>query len=244
MTMRPGFPESGGFAGRFKSIEQRLVALERATRLTSASIGSGGLTVKDDGKIQFVAADETVILELDRSALTYHRANGSRILEITPAGGLKIYAANGTTEKLVLDGSGLEIDGIVQPALAVLADTDSPNPTITTSESTINEVTLPIPSWADEVSLITYARLQVSNVSGSTRNMTNKLVNDVGGLDETTDDTWTIPHNETLSSFVALPTTVSNPGSSVTCRQRGSTTGGSHNGEARLEVLAIVRRTS
>jgi len=74
--------------------------------------------------------------------------------------------------------------------------------------------------------------------------MTNKLVKDVGGLNETTEDAWTIPHNETLSSFVALSTTGSSPGSSITCRQRASTISGSRNGEARPEVLAIVRRTS
>jgi hypothetical protein len=114
---------------------------------------------------------------------------------------------------------------------------------VTVTETTVNEVTLALPDWATEVALITYARLQVGNVSGANENFRNKLVNDVDGLDETTDDAITVQHNTTGSSFVALSTLVTSPGSTVTCRQRVFTTGGSHAGEARLEVLAIVRRT-
>lgn len=51
MSLPPGFPERGGFADMFSDVQRRLAALERSARLTSASIGSGGLTVKDGGAI-------------------------------------------------------------------------------------------------------------------------------------------------------------------------------------------------
>jgi hypothetical protein len=45
-------------------------------------------------------------------------------------------------------------------------------------------------------------------------------------------------------SFIALSTLVENPGATITVRQTVDTNGGSHGAEARLEVLAIVRRTT
>ena len=260
MTQASVFPEDT----RAIELERRVTALETAARLPLSSIGSGGLRVRDGGTIQVLDSNGDVLVELDSSGITvkepdgstltlldgqrlrFNRSDGSRQLEVTPAGGLKIYDTNGTTEKVVLNAAGLAIDGILQPALENITGQDSTSgSSISSTESTLNEVDITVPAWADEVTLITFARLQASNLSGSAENFTNKLINDVGGLDDTTDDAWTIPHNETQSSLVALTTTVTSPGATVTVRQRASVTAGTHtNNESRLEVIAIVRRTS
>lgn len=192
-------------------------------------------------------ADGSTLVILDGSKLRFNRADGTRQLEITPAGGLKIYDTNGTTEKVVLNAAGLAIDGIIQPALQVLTESDADNVTVTTTETTVCEITFTIPSWADEVSLLTMARLTAgSNSSGSTLSLVNKLVNDVGGLASTTTDNFFIPDADKRSSMVALSTTVTSPGSTITCRQRVDilNASGTIPGEVRLEGLAIVRRTS
>ena len=54
MGAAPGTREYGGLADRLSRIEKRLADLERGNRLPSASVGSGGLTIRDDGKITFL----------------------------------------------------------------------------------------------------------------------------------------------------------------------------------------------
>ena len=93
--LRPGFPESGGDADRWAEMERRISALERANRLTSASIGSGGLTVKDGGAIQVggdvvldpsglhVAGGDVVAVHLDSLFQTYDSVPASLSDSIT-----------------------------------------------------------------------------------------------------------------------------------------------------------------
>jgi hypothetical protein len=99
MSALPGMPEFKGIGDRIKKLEAEVArSIPRPQARISESIGSGGLRIKDDGSVQFVANDGTVILEIDKDAFTYDRADGTRQLEITPAGGHEgIYAANGTT---------------------------------------------------------------------------------------------------------------------------------------------------
>ena len=229
-----GQPEQGSFTDRFSEIERRLRALESANRLTSASIGSGGLRIKDGGKITFLDSSGAVLATLDENGVL---VAGAPVL--LDGDGLDIGSG-----LVVVDSDGLKLDGILQPALSVLTESDAANITLTTTLTTINEVTFTIPSWADEVSIVTIARLQNSALPANTELETNTLINDVGGLDATTDDEIFIGPTNDASSTVALTTTVTNPGSTITCRQRGKIETDTLGAEARLEGLAIVRRTS
>lgn len=69
MSATPGMPEYGGLADRIKNLEAQVAKLNRARRLQSASIGSGGLTVKDGGVIRFEDANGDVTTALSASGL-------------------------------------------------------------------------------------------------------------------------------------------------------------------------------
>lgn len=147
-------------------------------------------------------------------------------------------------DNVFIDSDGLKIGGILQPALAVLTEAASSNPTVGTSITTVNEIEFTIPPWANEVSLIIIARAQNTNAPSGNWGFFNALVNDVGGLDASTDDFVRVESSgiSINSSTVALSTSVLSPGSTVTCRQRLTTSGGTLNYETRLEGIAIVRR--
>lgn len=245
----PGFPEAGGDADKWAEVDRRLSALERANSLTRASIGSGGLTIKDAGKLTFLDSNGDPLVTIDQDGAVISGA--PVVLDgdgLDIAGGLVVVNGLGLAvgTDVVIDAEGLKIGGLLQPALAVLTGSNAANNvSVGTSAVTLNQVVLSIPPWVDEVSIVSIARLQMSNVSGTQRNFNNILINDVGGVGTTTDDQWTIPNNETISSTVALTSTLSSPGSSVTIRQNASATAGTHaTNESRLEVIAILRRTS
>lgn len=221
-NMRPGMPERGGYDDLLKDLDRRITALETSARLPLSSIGEGGMVVKDGGQIVFLDASDNVLVTLDQDG-------------IEVAG-----------EPVVLNGTGLFIGGIQQPALAILADDSSLNPTGIEALFTVNEITFPIPSWADDVSLMVLARAQNTISPGGNWMFQNMLINDVGGLNETTDDHVRVENVGVSinSSLVALTSTVTSPGSSILCRQRVSVTGGPLDFETRLEGIAIVRRTT
>ncbi|MFA5636430.1 MAG: hypothetical protein WC977_11085, partial [Anaerovoracaceae bacterium] len=70
MSATPGMPEYGGLADRFSRIEKRLADLERGHRLTSASIGSGGLTIRDAGALRLLDTSGDVLVTLDTAGLS------------------------------------------------------------------------------------------------------------------------------------------------------------------------------
>ena len=74
----PGMPEHLGIGDRLKRLEAQVAKINRARKLESATVGSGGIQVKDDGSIQFLANDGTVILEIDKDAFTYDRTRRTR----------------------------------------------------------------------------------------------------------------------------------------------------------------------
>ena len=70
MSATPGMPEYGGLADRFSRIEKRLADLERGHRLTSASVGSGGLTIRDAGALRLLDTSGDVLVTLDTAGLS------------------------------------------------------------------------------------------------------------------------------------------------------------------------------
>lgn len=71
MSVTPGMREFGGLGDRIKTLESKISKLELQRRLQSASIGSGGLTVRDSGVIKsgdFVAGSTGWQIEGDGSA--------------------------------------------------------------------------------------------------------------------------------------------------------------------------------
>lgn len=194
MSLRPGFPEAGGLVDTLKDFERRLTALERSDRLTSASIGSGGLAIKggalnlynssnvllailDALGLTFKEADGSDLLVADGSKLRYNRSDGSRQLEITPAGGLKIYAANGTTEQVVLDSAGLVVGGGVVVAQDIqIADDGFTNVSLTTTHTEHSSIVFTIPSWVVTVFVLAYGMAQITNSSGGVQGVVTRLL--------------------------------------------------------------------
>lgn len=271
MTLPPGIPEAGGFADRFARLEAAVRRLEQArpgalsADAENTYLKSGSLILSEDGSFAIRSDDGQLLADFDKDAVTFYDNNEDPLAVLDRSGvsvgdapvvldedgldignGLTVVDALGLAvgSDVEIDADGLKINGLLQPDLRVLTDSAASNPDLTTSEATVNEVQLSIPSFADEVSLMTFARLRAVNNTGSNRNIFNKLVNDVGGVGQTTDEEITVINGTTGSTFLALTTTVSSPGSTITCRQRARATDtGVSSEEARLEVIAIVRRT-
>lgn len=200
--MRPGDPDRGSFADRFADIDRRIGKLETAARLTSASVGSGGITVKDGGKLSFLdtsgnvlftidenglitfEADGSQLSVLDGTRLRFNRSDGTRSLEITPAGGQKLYAANGTTELVVLDADGLHVaGGLVQSLWFASSEDVTANITLTTSPQTVGDITIDPPDYVEEVTIFGFARATITN-PGSEILLVHRLTLDDGGSGE------------------------------------------------------------
>ena len=69
MGAAPGTREYGGLADRLSRIEKRLADLERGNRLPSASVGSGGLTIRDAGALRLLDTAGNVLVTLDADGL-------------------------------------------------------------------------------------------------------------------------------------------------------------------------------
>jgi len=70
MSAAPGTREYGGLADRLSRIEKRLADLERGNRLPSASVGSGGLTIRDAGALRLLDTSGDVLVTLDTAGLS------------------------------------------------------------------------------------------------------------------------------------------------------------------------------
>lgn len=184
MAGNPYLPETGGLTDEIASMKRDIAALQLSAQLISASIGAGGLSIKggavnlynssdvllavlDALGLTFKETDGSDLLVVDGSKLRYNRADGSRQLEVTPAGGLKIYAANGTTEKVVLDADGLEVDGGMVRAADLQMDSEGfADLSLTTSFMTGASIDFTIPAWVNTVYVLAMAALQITNGSG------------------------------------------------------------------------------
>lgn len=82
MAYQPTVPD---LLNTIRELEKRVRILENANRLTSSSVGSGGIDVKDGGAIRIYAPDGSVLVTLDSSGLT---ASGGTISGATVEGGV------------------------------------------------------------------------------------------------------------------------------------------------------------
>jgi hypothetical protein len=194
-------PEYGGLGDRIKELESQVAKLNRARRLESASIGSGGITVRDGGQISFLdtsgntlftidenglitfEADGSQLSVLDGTRLRFNRSDGTRSLEITPAGGAKFYASNGTTEVVVLDASGLDVGG--GDVIATYTDVKEASTTLdaVTLTDTMQEFTntsFALPSWVASAKVLAIATILGRNTTaGQIGIRASARVNDV-----------------------------------------------------------------
>lgn len=95
-----------------RDVERRLRALETAGRLTNASIGSGGLVVKDGG-----------VISVEGGAVTVRDGSGTRLVELTSSG-LLVYEADGETVSARLDAGGVAQEVNAEADQTVLAETE------------------------------------------------------------------------------------------------------------------------
>lgn len=134
--------------------------------------------------------DGSTLVHLDGSKLRFNRADGTRQLEITPADGLIIYAANGTTEKVVLDSTGLDVDGgaVIATYTDVKEDDDGGTVTITDTMTEYANADFVLPSWVETAKVLAIARTQSANFTGGAKNILSSCrINDVDdGQAETT----------------------------------------------------------
>jgi hypothetical protein len=261
-------PEYGGLGDRIKELESQVAKLNRARRLESASIGSGGITVRDGGQISFLdtsgntlftidenglitfEADGSQLSVLDGTRLRFNRADGTRSLEVTPAGGMKIYAANGTTEQVVLDSDGLQVaGGLVQAvwfnAQDALLDSQTINTTSTTDRQTI---TIDPPAWVEGLSIMAATTMQFSDTSDNL-GFTNTVIDDGGAEEEArvvsvgVGGTGEVSTNAAVSLFLkTMP--LSPAGRTVSIVQRAWVNTGSVTANLRVSVLAVGYRSS
>lgn len=143
--------------------DQRAVLSPTGLRLNDGA-GTKLLDLTNLG-LQAYEADGSVLSILDGSKLRFNRSDGTRALEITPAGGQKIYGTDGTTEKVILDGDGLTVDGGTVRALAVSDPLAAAwnNVSLTSTFSTQATLAFTPPSWATEVLVFAFASAQINN---------------------------------------------------------------------------------
>lgn len=244
MAGNPYLPETGGLADEIASMKRDIAALQLSAQLISASIGAGGLSIKggavnlynssdvllavmDALGFTVKEADGSDLMVIDGTKLRFNRADGSRQLEITPAGGLKIYAANGTTEEIVLDADGLEIDGGMARAIHIEVLADSfVDVALSTTRATVNSVDHTVPTWVTTAYLIMGARAQITNVSGGNQQINvwlNTEGTDVAAGSQTEADTYT--GGPTILRGYEL----ADPQDTVTVLQEASVSSGTNN---------------
>jgi hypothetical protein len=256
-------PEYGGLGDRIKELESQVAKLNRARKLESASIGSGGLRVSDGGKITFLdtsgntlftidenglitfEADGSQLSVLDGSKLRFNRADGTRSLEITPAGGTKFYASNGSTVMTTLDATGLQvIGGYVTPSLSEIQIGQATDVSLTTTPQDVVTLTMTPPSWAQQVYGFVIATAQVSE-SSSAKNckMTPRI--ETSDFGDRTQGLSTSPATESWTAATSISTDrVSLPASfDVHCRVNLNTGTNSTN-LFNLYAFADYRRTT
>lgn len=82
---------------RLADIERELVALRTGRSLEAATIGSGGVTIKDDGSLVVKATDGHTVATFGALPPQYNRADG------TPQSGVALYREDGSLAALLGD---------------------------------------------------------------------------------------------------------------------------------------------
>jgi hypothetical protein len=221
-----------------------------------------GDIIIDGGELRAVSGATTRTL-LDRDRLRLNRADGTRQVEITPAGGMKVYAANGTTVRTVLDAdgvnidsgkvllnsSGLEVDGGNSQAIwghvdeENTADVSLGSTAITSSATNILSVVVDPPNWVQQLYLFCSADMMVTNSTGSPHRMDMRVIVDDGGASSAfsgnSQEKEANGISRSVSASQSLIVPLSPAGRSVTVTLRGTlSSGSSSTNRFRLNVMA------
>jgi hypothetical protein len=175
---------------------------------------------------------------------------------VTPGGGLKLYATDGSTVRttldatgvqvgtdVVIDSTGLKIDGVLQPAIETLSSSTSfQNVSLTTSYTTLATVVLTIPSFATVVDVNAFGRMQLANSSGGVQTFDAQTQVE----SEATDTARDYADNNLTSSVMSIRTDrITGSPSTVTTVLRGKVTSGTNSTNVgRLSVFAVARRVA
>jgi hypothetical protein len=227
-------PEYGGLGDRIKELESQVAKLNRARKLESASIGSGGITVKDGGKITFLNTSGAVLATLDENGVL---VAGAPVL--LDGDGLQV----GTD--VVIDSTGLHvIGGLVTPSESEIQIGQATDVSLTTTPQDVVTLTMTPPSWAQQVFGFVIATAQVSE-SSSAKNctMTPRIV--TSNFGDRTQGLSTSPATESWTAATSISTDrVSLPSSfNVHCRVNLNTGTNSTN-LFNLYAFADYRRTT
>jgi hypothetical protein len=227
-------PEYGGLGDRIKELESQVAKLNRARKLESASIGSGGITVKDGGKITFLNSAGAVLATLDENGVL---VAGAPVL--LDGDGLQV----GTD--VVIDSTGLHvIGGLVTPSESEIQIGQATDVSLTTTPQDVVTLTMTPPSWAQQVYGFVIATAQVSE-SSSAKNC--KMTPRIGTSDfgDRTQGLSTSPATESWTAATSISTDrVSLPSSfDVHCRVNLNTGTNSTN-LFNLYAFADYRRTT
>lgn len=99
--------DAPSFSERLAAIERRLERMELSRRLPSASIGEGGLSVLDGGKIEVVDGAGDVLAVLDGSGVRLFDAGGATVAAFDADGFVRL-GADTTSASDVIDTSSYD----------------------------------------------------------------------------------------------------------------------------------------
>jgi hypothetical protein len=203
-----------------RSLENRLAELERqvrsmrAAQLPRSVVGSGGITIKDGGKITFLDSGGAVLATLDENGVLV--AGAPVLLDgdgLDVGSGLVVVDAVGVniaSGKVVLDSSGLEVDGgNVQAVWIQTGDDTAQNQSLNTTYAEMAAVTFDPPNWVQTLFVMATATGQFGNTSGSTFNGFMRMTLDDGGASaEGAEGNETVEHNQTCHFAITEVLTV------------------------------------
>lgn len=174
------------------------------------------------------------------------RSGGDLIID---GGQVTILAADGVTEKVVLDQSGLAVDGgVVQAVWFTSLQDETVDASLTTVAQEVGSVTVDPPAWVEELTLLGLARASMDNSSGGNQVLVNQMVLDDGGSDEDpVGDNQTIANGfrNTFTLPEELTLTLSPAGRSVVVTQNARVlTGTNGNNAFALKVFAFGVRSA
>lgn len=158
-----------------EAVNKRLTNLERSAQLISASVGSGGIIVKDGGQITFLDTIGAALVTVDENGLLVAgspvRLDGDGL---DVANGLVTVDDSGLMvgSDVIVDSTGLRvIGGYVTPSLWQRYAGSVTNTSLNTTDT--DKITLNVtpPSWAETMICQLLGVGGFSNGSGGTQNL-------------------------------------------------------------------------
>lgn len=244
MSVQPGMPEHRGLADRIKTLEAQVARINRARKLQSASIGSGGLAIKDGGTIRLVDDSGDTVAELDKDSQTFFD-NAGNPLTVLNGSGLTV------GDDVVIDSDGLKITDVLQEANWIDEQFEfDTTPTLSTSFADLVSVTISPPSWVETLSVLAYGAAHASQSTLDVNQLSAfiRIDGTDGPIFSTVNEGYSIATN-TLNEQavpVVFSRTITSPAASLSVAVRASVFDDSPSvgGSAGVTVLAVGRLSS